>query len=69
MHDNDIGYVNFDIGKDLADAYDDGFGDGMSEIIRLVDEFRNENKYSFAYWTILKQLKDYIEENRLRKKV
>ena len=68
MYDNDIEYLGFDICKDLADAYDDGFEDGMSEIIRLVNEFKNANKESFAYWIIL-DLKEYIEENRLRKKV
>lgn len=50
------------IGSIQQDAYDDGFEDGMNEIIGLIDEFKDEyycNK--LEYRVAIRRLEKYID--------
>lgn len=35
---------NFDIGKDLQDAFDDGYNRRLEDVIKIVKEYEKENK-------------------------
>lgn len=68
MFDNDIGYVSFDPGQIEQDAWNDGFEDGMNEIIDLIDKFKKKN-YLREHKLIMfiNELKTYVNENKPRR--
>lgn len=62
--------INIDsIGDDLYNAYNEGFGDGMKEIIGMIEEFKKK-KYlrEHEYIMALRELELYILKNKPRRK-
>ena len=61
--------INIDsIGDDLNNAYNEGFGDGMKEIIGIVEEFKESYKYNVGSQALLRELELYILKNKPRRK-
>lgn len=67
MHDNDIGYMNFDPGQIEQNAWNDGFEDGMEEIINMIGIFKENNNQNMGYRALMNALEKYIDENKPRR--
>lgn len=56
-----VGVFNFDIGKDLQDAYNQGYKDALTDL-----EYEIENKLSKANWyskgRILRVVKNFLKD-------
>lgn len=76
MFDDDMSYANFDFGDIEQNAWNDGFEDGMNEILDLIENFLGEQeKYKktngdtvyLVKKAVMDDLKNYIELNRPRR--
>ena len=50
----------FDIGKDLQDAFDDGYNKGINDVIKIIKYYKNEDNSSLQNEILLECLLEKI---------
>lgn len=50
----------FDIGKDLQNAFDDGYNRGFDDVIKIIEGYKNEDRLSLQHEILLECLLEKI---------
>lgn len=65
FYDNQLN--SHDMGSVQQDAWNDGFEDGMEEIIQMIGIFKESNNQNMGYRALMNALEKYIDENKPRR--
>ena len=65
FYDNQLN--SHDIGSMEQNAWDEGFEDGMEEIIQMIGIFKESNNQNMGYRALINALEKYIDENKPRR--
>lgn len=50
----------FDIGKDIQNAFDDGYNRGFDDVIKIIEGYKNEDRLSLQHEILLECLLEKI---------
>ena len=65
FYDNQVN--SHDMGSMEQNAWDEGFEDGMEEIIQMIGIFKESNSQNMGYRALINALEKYIDENKPRR--